>query len=59
VQEAIQNIDAEIIVVDNNSDDDSCQMIKSRFPNVKLIENNGNLGFPKEITLELPMLKEN
>jgi glycosyltransferase involved in cell wall biosynthesis len=28
VQEAIQNIDAEIIVVDNNSDDDSCQMIR-------------------------------
>ncbi len=47
VQEAIENISAEIIVVDNNSDDDSCQMMKSRFPNVKLIENKGNVGFPK------------
>ena len=41
------NIDAEIIVVDNNSSDDSCQMMKSRFPYIKLIENKENLGFPK------------
>lgn len=47
VQEALTNIDSEIIVVDNDSSDDSCEMIKSRFPNVKLIENNSNLGFPK------------
>jgi GT2 family glycosyltransferase len=47
VQEALSNIDGEIIVVDNNSTDDSCEMIKSRFPNVKLIENRVNLGFPK------------
>ena len=37
----------EIIVVDNNSPDDSCQMIKERFPNVILIENKENAGFPK------------
>jgi GT2 family glycosyltransferase len=47
VQEALTNIDSEIIVVDNDSSDDSCEMIKSRFPNVKLIKNNSNLGFPK------------
>lgn len=47
VQSAIQNLDAEIIVVDNNSPDDSCQMIKERFPNVILIENKENTGFPK------------
>lgn len=47
VQNAIQNIDAEIIVIDNNSQDDSCEMMKRRFPNVKLIENKENLGFPK------------
>jgi GT2 family glycosyltransferase len=47
VQNATQNIDAEIIVIDNNSQDDSCEMMKQRFPNVKLIENKENLGFPK------------
>lgn len=47
VQKAIQNLDAEIIVIDNNSSDDSCAMMKQRFPNIKLIENKENSGFPK------------
>lgn len=47
VQEAIRGLEAEIIVVDNNSPDDSCQMIKERFPEVILIENKENVGFPK------------
>lgn len=47
VQKALQNIDGEIIVVDNNSKDDSCQMVRQLFPTVKLIENKENLGFPK------------
>ena len=47
VQKAIENLDAEIIVVDNNSPDDSCEMVKTLFSNVILIENKENLGFPK------------
>lgn len=47
VQKATQNFNAEIIVVDNNSPDDSCQMMKERFPDVILIENKENSGFPK------------
>ncbi|MEO0046671.1 MAG: hypothetical protein RL705_1862 [Bacteroidota bacterium] len=47
VQQAIQNLDAEIIVIDNHSSDDSCAMMKQRFPNIKLIENKENSGFPK------------
>lgn len=44
---ATQNIDAEIIVVDNNSSDDSCEAVKKLFPSVILIENTENLGFSK------------
>lgn len=47
VQAALQQIDGEIIVVDNHSSDDSCQMMKTRFPNIRLIENKENTGFPK------------
>lgn len=47
VTEAIKTIDAEIIVVDNNSSDDSCIMVKNQFPNVVLIENTENYGFSK------------
>lgn len=47
VQKALENIDGEIIVVDNDSSDDSCKMMKQRFPSVTLIENKENSGFPK------------
>jgi len=47
VFQAIEDIDGEIIVVDNNSADGSCSMITSNFPEVKLICNKSNLGFSK------------
>lgn len=47
VEQAIKTIEAEIIVVDNNSSDDSCIMVKELFPEVKLIENKENYGFSK------------
>lgn len=47
VQQALKGVDAEVIVVDNNSPDDSCAMMKARFPHIKLIENKVNAGFPK------------
>src|SRR5690606_21239477 len=47
VQKALEGIDSEIIVVDNDSKDDSCEMVKQFFPDVILIENKENTGFPK------------
>ena len=47
VQEAITAIDAEIIVVDNNSSDESVLMMQEKFPEVTLIQNKENFGFPK------------
>lgn len=40
-------VSSEIIVVDNNSVDGSCQMVEEKFPEVKLIANKENLGFSK------------
>jgi GT2 family glycosyltransferase len=45
VRKATKNIPCEIIVVDNNSADGSCSMVKKSFPEVKLIRNEKNQGF--------------
>ncbi len=47
VQEALAGIESEIIIIDNDSSDDSCEMVKTHFPNLKLIENKENVGFSK------------
>ena len=45
VYQAIQNVEAEIFVVDNNSVDGSQDMVRSSFPEVNLIANSKNTGF--------------
>ena len=47
VQKAMQTIDGEIIIVDNNSNDGSKESLPSKFWGVKFIFNNENLGFAK------------
>lgn len=47
VQKSLQNIQGEIIVVDNNSQDDSSAMMRELFPDIQYVENPVNLGFPK------------
>ena len=39
------DIKTEVFVVDNNSVDGSCAMVQEKFPGVKLIRNEENLGF--------------
>ena len=47
VVKAINNIDAEIFVVDNNSTDGSVEYLQPKFLQVKFIINNTNNGFAK------------
>jgi len=47
VQAALKDIPSEIIVIDNHSMDDSCAMVKAKFPEITLIENENNVGFSK------------
>jgi GT2 family glycosyltransferase/lipopolysaccharide/colanic/teichoic acid biosynthesis glycosyltransferase len=44
---AMQGLRGEVFVVDNASDDGSIEMVKAKFPDVHLIENNYNAGFAK------------
>ena len=45
VQKAVQNLQAEIIIVDNNSTDNSISYLQPVFPCVKFIANKSNAGF--------------
>ena len=45
VQQAEQNLDMEVFVVDNNSVDGSVEMVRNKFPHVNIITNKENLGF--------------
>ncbi len=47
VRKALQKIEAEVFVVDNNSVDGSLRMLEEKFPEVKVIANRDNVGFSK------------
>lgn len=47
VMKAIDGMDAEVFVVDNNSVDGSVAMITERYPEVRLIANKENTGFSR------------
>lgn len=47
IYKTVRETEFEIFVVDNNSLDDSVEMIKRKFPSIKLIENKNNVGFPR------------
>jgi len=47
VQRASENLACEVFVVDNNSVDGSNEMVRQKFPWVKLIANKDNVGFSR------------
>lgn len=57
IKKAIDKITVEIIVVDNASDDGSVDVLKEKFPEVKLIINEKNIGFGAANNLALKEAK--
>jgi GT2 family glycosyltransferase len=47
VRKSLSGIDGEVIIIDNNSVDDSAQMLKEKFSEYTLIENQENIGFSR------------
>lgn len=47
VFDTLGKLEAEVIVVDNASTDESVDMVRSQYPLVRLIENPDNVGFPR------------
>jgi|LGOV01.1.fsa_nt_gb GT2 family glycosyltransferase len=45
IQKYAGSYDYEIIVIDNNSEDNTTGFLKDSFPDIKLIENDRNIGF--------------
>jgi GT2 family glycosyltransferase len=57
VKKAIKNINGEIIVIDNNSTDESFSFFQNRFPEVHFIWNKTNNGFAKANNQALKIAK--
>ena len=47
VRRALQGVEGEVFVVDNNSVDGSLKMLSQKFPDVKVIANKENVGFSR------------
>lgn len=47
IYQRTKDLEFEIFVVDNNSDDESVKMVEDNYPEVKLIKNRKNFGFAK------------
>jgi GT2 family glycosyltransferase len=57
VQKAVKDIDAEILVVDNASQDGSITYLQPKFSSIKFIENTTNIGFGKANNQALVLAK--
>jgi GT2 family glycosyltransferase len=47
VRQALEGIEGEVFVVDNHSDDDSVETVRTKYPWVRLVVNDENIGFSR------------
>lgn len=57
IYETVKNMNFEIFVVDNNSSDNSVEMVRKEFPQVHIIVNSENLGFARANNLAIKKCK--
>lgn len=55
--EAVRDRETEVVVVDNRSSDGSPELVKKKYPTVRLIENSQNVGFAKACNQGLSQTK--
>jgi GT2 family glycosyltransferase len=61
LEKFLQNVifnssDATVIVVDNNSSDNSVSFLQEKFPEIQIIQNEGNYGYAKGYNLALKQI---
>lgn len=57
IEKATKNLSAEVFVVDNNSSDQTAELMKKSFPAINLIANKTNVGFSKANNQALKIAK--
>lgn len=55
IKEKTEDVQYEIIVVDNNSNDDSVAFLKQHFPDIIILESSENIGFGRANNLAIEM----
>lgn len=57
IRQFSDGLEAQTIVVDNNSGDGSREVVGKEFPEVEIVNSGGNLGFGRANNLALPLVK--
>jgi len=50
------SLDSEVIIADNNSSDDSIKFLEENYPNIRIIQNDGNFGYAKGYNISLKQI---